>query len=50
MGIAPYEILSVVGRTVDVTALFGVGISGSGAGAETILLTKRKRKFYVIVW
>ena len=36
--------------TVDAKALLGVGISGSGAGAGTILLTKRKRKFYVIVW
>ena len=34
---------------VDTEALFGVGISGSGTGAETILLTKRKREFYVNV-
>jgi hypothetical protein len=36
--------------TVEPPVLFGVGISGSGTGAETILLTKRIRKFYVIVW
>ena len=36
--------------TVDTEALFGVGISGSGAEAETILLTKRNRKIYVNVW
>ena len=30
--------------TVDIKALFGVGISGSGAEAETILLSNRKRK------
>ena len=38
------------GATVEDEALFDVGISGSGAGAETILLTKRKRKFHVNVW
>ncbi len=36
--------------TVELIALFGVGISGSGAGAETILLTTRKERFSVIVW
>ena len=30
--------------TVEPKALFGVGISGSGADAETILLTKRKKE------
>ena len=29
---------------------FSVPVSGSGAGAETILLAARKRKFYVNVW
>jgi len=37
------------GTAVDTEALFGVGISGSGTGAETILLTKQKREFYVNV-
>ena len=32
------------GATVDAKALFGVGISGSGAEAETILLTKTKKE------
>ena len=35
--------------TVEPKALFGVGISGSDAEAETILLTNRKRKSYVNV-
>ena len=36
--------------TVDTEALSVVGISGSGAGAEMILSTKRKRNSYVNVW
>ncbi len=35
--------------TVDAEALFDLGISGSGAGAKTILLTNRNRKFHVNV-
>jgi len=31
--------------TVELKALFGVGISGSGAEAEAILFTKRKGNF-----
>ena len=31
--------------TVDTEALFGVGISGSGAGAETILINETKKEF-----
>ena len=33
------------GATVDTEALFGVGISGSGAGAETILINETKKEF-----
>ena len=31
--------------TVELIALFGVGISGSGAGAETILINETKKEF-----
>ena len=46
----PLAPLPLTFSTVESEALFGVGISGSGADAETILLTKRKRKFYANVW
>jgi hypothetical protein len=36
----PLAPLPLTFSTVDTEALFGVGISGSGAEAETILLTK----------
>ena len=39
----PFAPLPLTFSTVDTEALFGVGISGSDAGAETIFLTKRKR-------
>jgi hypothetical protein len=35
--------------TVGMKALFDLGISGRGAGAKTILLTNRNRKFRVNV-
>jgi hypothetical protein len=46
---APLAPLPLTFSTVEPKALFGVGISGSGAEAETILLTNRKRKSYVNV-
>jgi hypothetical protein len=46
---APLAPLPLTFSTVEPKALFGVGISGSGAEAETILLMKRNRKFYVNV-
>ena len=49
--IVAYDVSSVlpaplpfIFATVDAVVLFDMGISGSGAGAETILLTPRKRK------
>ena len=46
----PLAPLPLTFSTVEPKALFGAGISGSGAEAETILLMKRNRKFYVNVW
>ena len=46
----PLAPLPLTFSTVEPKALSGAGISGSGAGAEPILLMKRNRKFYVNVW
>ena len=46
----PLAPLPLTLSTVEPKALSGAGISGSGAEAETILLMKRNRKFYVNVW
>ena len=40
----PLASLPLTFSTVDTKALFGVGISGSGTEAETILLTKTKKE------
>ena len=45
----PFAPLPLTFSTVDTEALFGVGISGSGTEAETILLSNRKRKSTVNV-
>ncbi len=45
----PFAPLPLTFSTVDTEALFGVGISGSGTEAETILLSNRKRKSCVNV-